>query len=90
VTRRQALIVRAFAVWTVYVWVTRMWNILHDHTRGHGAGFKAVHGTLAVISVAFAVAAWQVVTHVLRRPAANESGPPGTSAGPGEIVRHTN
>jgi hypothetical protein len=63
-TRRQALILRAFAVWTVYVWVTRMWNIFHDHTKGHGAGSKAVHSALAVISVALAVAAWRVVSAV--------------------------
>lgn len=66
-TRRQALVLRAFAAWTVYVWVTRMWNIWRDHAKGHGVGFKLVHATLAVISVAFAVAAWQVVTRVQRR-----------------------
>jgi hypothetical protein len=59
-TRRDALIIRAAAVWTVYVWVTRMWNILHDHQHGHGFGFKAVHGVLALISIAFAVAIWRV------------------------------
>jgi hypothetical protein len=70
-TRRQALVLRAFAVWTVYVWVTRMWNILRDHTKGHGVGFKVVHSALAVISVAFAVAAWLVVSKVAKRePAA--------------------
>jgi hypothetical protein len=70
-TRRQALVLRAFAVWTVYVWVTRMWNILRDHTKAHGVGFKVVHSALAVISVAFAVAAWLVVSKVTRRePAA--------------------
>jgi hypothetical protein len=66
-TGRQALVLRAFAVWTVYVWVTRMWNILRDHTKGHGVGFKLVHSVLAVISVALAVAAWQVVTKVQRQ-----------------------
>jgi hypothetical protein len=77
-TRRQALLLRAFALWTVYVWVTRMWNILHDHTKGHGAGFKAVHGALAVVSIAFAVAAWEVVKRVQRRHSDSE------------IVRSTN
>ena len=62
-----SLVLRGFAVWTVYVWVTRMWNILQDHTKGHGAGFKLVHSVLAVISVAFAVAAWQVVTQIQHR-----------------------
>ena len=68
-TRRQAVVLRGFALWTVYVWVTRMWNIMRDHTKGHGAGFKAVHAVLAVISIAFAVAAWQVVTHIQHRAA---------------------
>lgn len=59
-SRRDALILRAFAGWTVYVWVTRMWNIVRDDE--HGFGFKAVHMVLAVVSVAFAVAAWSIVS----------------------------
>ena len=66
-TRRQALVLRAFAVWTVYVWVTRMWNIWHDHTKGHGAGFKMIHTGLAVVSVVLAVAAWKVVSAVRQK-----------------------
>ena len=76
-TRRQALVLRAFAIWTVYVWMTRMWNILRDHTKGHGAGFKLVHSVLAVISVAFAVAAWGVVTAVQRRAKTPDAVAPG-------------
>ena len=59
-TRRDANILLAFAIWTFYVWGTRIWNIWNDSTRS--AGFKAVHTVLAVISVAFAVACWWVVT----------------------------
>ncbi len=69
-TRREALLFRAFAVWTIYVWVTRMWNIARDHTPGHGLGFKLVHAVLAVISVAFAVAALAVVARIRRRQVA--------------------
>jgi hypothetical protein len=58
-TRRDANILRAFAAWTLYVWITRLWNIWRDGDRS--VGFKAVHTVLAVISVAFAVAAWRVV-----------------------------
>jgi hypothetical protein len=68
-TRRQALLLRVFAVWTVYVWGTRMWNIWRDHAKGHGAGFKLVHTVLALISVGLAVAAWRVVTRIQRRQA---------------------
>ena len=57
-TRNQRLFLRAFAVWTVWVWGTRIWNVIGDHA--HGAGFKAVHIVLAVVSVAFAVGTWIV------------------------------
>jgi hypothetical protein len=63
-TRGQANIIRAFSIWTVYVWVTRMWNIAQDD---QSVGFKAVHATLAIISVAFAVVVWIVVSRVRRR-----------------------
>ena len=59
--RRDALVLRAFAVWTVYVWVTRIWNVWTDD---RSFGFKAVHTLLAVISVAFAVVAWRIVSRI--------------------------
>ncbi len=65
-TRRDALILRSAAVWTVFIWVTRIRNILGDDTRS--AGFKAVHTVLAVISVAFAVAIWAVASRNRKRP----------------------
>lgn len=58
-TGRQALLLRAFSGWTIYVWVTRIWNIWRDDARD--VPFKAVHSVLAVVSVAFAVAALVVV-----------------------------
>jgi hypothetical protein len=63
-TRGQANLLRAFSIWTVYVWVTRMWNIWRDD---QSVGFKLVHTVLAVVSVAFAVACWVVVSRVRRR-----------------------
>lgn len=57
--RRDALVLRAFVVWTVYVWVTRLWNIWRDSSRS--TGFKFVHTVLAVVSVAFAAVTWQIV-----------------------------
>ena len=59
-SRRDAFVLRAFSAWTVYVWVTRMWNILQDDERD--AAFKVVHLVLALVSVAFAVAAWSIVS----------------------------
>lgn len=56
-SRRDALILRAAAVWTVWIWGTRIWNIWGDD---RGVGFKVVHTVLAVVSVAFAIAIWRV------------------------------
>lgn len=61
-SRRDALVLRAFAGWTVYVWVTRLWNIVRDDDPAHGIAFKSVHAVLAVVSVAFAVATWKIVS----------------------------
>jgi hypothetical protein len=60
--RRDALVLRAFAVWTLYVWITRIWNIWGDEERSFG--FKAVHSVLAAVSIAFAVWAWQIVSRI--------------------------
>jgi hypothetical protein len=68
-TGRQALVLRSFAVWTAYVWGTRMWNIWRDHAPNHGTGFKLVHTVLAIVSVAFAGAAWVIVGRVRQRRA---------------------
>ena len=60
VNRRDVLILRGAAIWTVFIWATRIRNILGDGTRS--AGFKAVHTVLAVVSVAFAAAIWAVAS----------------------------
>ena len=64
-SRTDALILRSAAVWTVFIWVTRIRNILGDETRS--AGFKAVHTVLAIVSVAFAAAIWAVASRNRRR-----------------------
>ena len=58
-SRSSAWVLRAFALWTAWVWGTRIWNILGDGSTS--TGFKVVHGVLALISVAFAVATWVIV-----------------------------
>ena len=63
-SRGQANLLRAFAIWTIYVWVTRMWTIWRDN---QSVGFKAVHTVLAVVSVGFAIAGLIVVSRVRRR-----------------------
>jgi uncharacterized membrane protein len=62
--RREALVIRAFCGWTVFVWLTRVKNILGDD---HDFGFKAVHTLLALVSIAFAVVVWRVVGNVRRK-----------------------
>ena len=67
-TKNHALVLRAFAAWTVYVWGTRIWNVVGDDTRDFA--FKAVHVVLALVSVAFAVATWVIVSRARRRSGA--------------------
>lgn len=57
-TRWEALVVRAAAIWTAWVWATRIGNIWGDEARSFG--FKAVHTVLALVSLVFAVAIWRV------------------------------
>jgi hypothetical protein len=60
--RRQALVLRLFAVWTLFVWIVGIKNfVIGGH---HSAGFRAIHGALAVISILLAIVAWQVVSQV--------------------------
>lgn len=55
-TRRQTWVLLAAAVWTFYVWITRVVIMAGQHT---SVAFKVVHFTLAAISLAFGGAiAW--------------------------------
>jgi hypothetical protein len=55
---RHAVLLRAFAAWTLFVWLTRIKNVFDDD---RSAGFIAVHLLLAGVSVAFALATFAVV-----------------------------
>ena len=52
-TRRQIRILLAAAVWTLYVWISRLVIMAGQD---ESAGFKVVHGILALVSIGFAVA----------------------------------
>jgi hypothetical protein len=52
--RARSTLLLAAAAWTIWVWVTRIWNIVGDPA--HDAAFKAVHSLLALVSIAFGVA----------------------------------
>ncbi len=58
-TKGQANFLRVFAIWTVFVWGTRIKNVL-DGDRSWQ--FITVHVALALVSVAFALGTWRVVT----------------------------
>ena len=64
-SKTDALILRTAAAWTIFIWVTRIRNILGDDTRS--TGFKAVHTVLALVSVAFAIAILGVASRNRRR-----------------------
>ena len=66
-TRRDARLLQAFAGWTIFIWATRIANILRDNDPAHGFGFKAVHVGLAAVSVGLAVAALGAVARARRR-----------------------
>ena len=62
--RRWGWILIAAALWTFWVWITRVVNIarLHETT-----AFKAVHYTLAAGSMAFGAASAWIGTRLIRR-----------------------
>ena len=64
-SRADAVILRTAAAWTIFIWLTRIRNILGDD--GHSAGFKVVHSLLALVSVAFAIAILGVASRNRRR-----------------------
>ena len=53
-SRTRSTLLLAAAAWTIWVWSTRIWNILNDPA--HDAAFKTVHSLLALVSVAFGIA----------------------------------
>ena len=64
-TFRDALVVRAAALWTVFVWGVFIRNLLGDSKQS--TGFKAVHLAIGLVSVVFALALWTVASRS-RRP----------------------
>jgi hypothetical protein len=64
-SRRDAIVLRSFAAWTIYVWVTRLWNIWRDDARD--VPFKVVHTVLAAVSLAFAAATLRIASRIASR-----------------------
>ncbi len=65
-SRRDTLLLRAAALWTVFVWGIFLRNLLFGDT-DRSTGFKVVHSVLAVVSLAFAEVIWSVATRSRRR-----------------------
>lgn len=64
-SRRDSILLRASAIWTGFIWFTFVKNQITDDTRSFG--FKAVHFSLAVVSVLFAVLTWQIASRSRRQ-----------------------
>ena len=62
-SRKVAWMLVALCAWTLYGWITRLWIMAGQD---ESTGFKVVHGILAVISIAFGVAAGWVGVRRLR------------------------
>jgi hypothetical protein len=63
--QRTRTVLRVFCVWTFFVWLVLIKNMLAD--KDHSVGFRSVHIGLAVISIALAAAVWPLT----RRPSAS-------------------
>ncbi|MQA76764.1 MAG: hypothetical protein GEU88_21140 [Solirubrobacterales bacterium] len=75
-TRRQSRILLAAAVWTLYVWISR---IVIMAGQDESTGFKVVHGILAFVSIGFALAIGKIGWEARRRtkaPADRLAAPP--------------
>ena len=73
-SRRQSRILIAAAVWTLYVWISR---IVIMAGQDESTGFKVVHGILALVSIAFALAIGKIGLEARRRAkAGSEPAPP--------------
>jgi hypothetical protein len=69
-TRTRSTLLLAAAAWTIWVWTTRIWNILDDPA--HDAAFKAVHSLLALVSIAFGIALGVVGLRMRREARASQ------------------
>ena len=58
-SRRASLLLRASVLWTVWIWVVLVRNMIVGNFNW---SFKLIHILLAVGSVAFAVVTWQITT----------------------------
>jgi hypothetical protein len=77
VTRRQSYVLIAAAVWTLYVWISR---IVIMSGQDDSVAFKVVHGILALVSIGFGLAVGKIGWDARR--AAKAQADPGPTAPP--------
>ena len=65
-SRRDRFVLRAFSLWSLFVWGVLIRNMLKDDD--HGFAFRAVHIALALVSISFAVATWAIASRAARGP----------------------
>ncbi|MGH9036317.1 MAG: hypothetical protein ACRD0O_11185 [Acidimicrobiia bacterium] len=68
-TKRESRILLGAAAWTLYVWISRLVIMAGQD---ESAGFKAVHGLLALVSIAFALAIGRIGWRSMRSSAARQ------------------
>lgn len=61
---RSRLLLRAFCIWTVFVWAVLIKNMI---TSDESISFRAVHIGLAVISIAFALSVWPLARRIAKK-----------------------
>ena len=64
-SRRDAFLLKAAVVWTVFVWGVFLRNLFMGDT-DRSVGFKVVHTVLAAVSLAFAAGIWTVARRSVR------------------------
>ena len=62
-TKRESKVLLAAAAWTLYVWISRLVIMAGQD---ESTGFKVVHGLLALVSIAFALAIGRIAWRYLR------------------------
>jgi hypothetical protein len=70
-TKRESRVLLAAAAWTLYVWISRLVIMAGQD---ESTGFKVVHGILALVSIAFAVAIARIGWRYMRSSGASRGG----------------
>jgi hypothetical protein len=78
-SRRDRLVLRAFSLWSLFVWGVLIRNMVRDRT--HGLGFRLVHIGLAAVSLGFAAATWLIAGRQVAGRGREAGGQGGQEAG---------